>query len=95
MSDILPISSTGSTIVTSSVKEGVHYDAGVALQEPAADQVEISATAQMLSRLDDASEIRTEKVAAIREAILNGTYETDNKIDYSINRLLEVVVLDV
>lgn len=57
------------------------------------DQVEISELAQLLSSLDpdEQSPIRAQKVADIREAIQNGTYETEDKIDYVVSRLMEVL----
>lgn len=62
-----------------------HSDAGVV------DQVEISDLAQRLSALGSASGIRTEKVAAVRDAIAAGTYETPDKIEYTIDRLMGVL----
>ena len=55
----------------------------------AEDHVEISELAQSLSTLEPASDIRVEKVQAIREAILNGTYLTEDKIDATIDRLID------
>lgn len=56
------------------------------------DEVEISELAQLLSSLDpDDCPIRAQKVADIREAIQNGTYETEDKIDYVVTRLMEIL----
>src|SRR5687767_8223774 len=91
MSDILPISGTGSLTVSSPVKESASVYAGESSQPAVVDQVEISEMAQMLSSLNDGHEIRTDKVASIREAIMNGTYETDEKLDYTVSRLFDVL----
>ncbi len=55
------------------------------------DQVEISQLAQLLSDLGADGDIRVEKVLTIREAIANGTYETQEKLDYTVGRLLDVL----
>jgi anti-sigma28 factor (negative regulator of flagellin synthesis) len=95
MSDILPISGATSVGVALPVKESIPVNASGSSQPAVVDQVEISELAQMLSSLDDGHDIRTEKVAAIRESILNGTYETEDKLDYTINRLLEILTADI
>ncbi len=53
------------------------------------DEVEISAVARALSRIQALPDIRVEKVEQIREAIANNTYESAEKLEYTINRLLE------
>lgn len=64
-----------------------------ALPAPVSDRLEISDVGQRLSTLqtEQATPIRAPKVAEIREAIANGTYETDDKIEYVISRLLNVL----
>ncbi|GMU22736.1 MAG: hypothetical protein AMXMBFR13_28210 [Phycisphaerae bacterium] len=57
------------------------------------DQVEFSEVARLLSNLEPEAQVRAEKVAAIRQAIADGTYETDDKIDYVAGRLMEVLRL--
>ena len=55
------------------------------------DRVEISEIGQMLSTLEPETDIRVEKVTEIREAILNGTYETPVKIGITIDRLWDIL----
>lgn len=55
------------------------------------DRVEVSEMGQRLSTLEANTDIRVEKVMAIREAIANGTYETETKLEHTIDRLLEVL----
>ena len=55
------------------------------------DRVEISEIGQMLSTLEPETDIRVEKVTEIREAILNGTYETPDKIDATVDRLWDIL----
>ncbi|MBN1491232.1 MAG: flagellar biosynthesis anti-sigma factor FlgM [Phycisphaerae bacterium] len=51
------------------------------------DRVEISSAARALSETDRA-DVRADKVAQIRAAIERGDYETDEKLDVTIDRLL-------
>ncbi len=56
------------------------------------DQVEISSVARALSLLESAPDIRMDKVAQAREAIARGEYETPERIDYTVRRLLRDVL---
>jgi anti-sigma28 factor (negative regulator of flagellin synthesis) len=53
------------------------------------DTVEISFRAEILARLRDLPDVRIEKVAPVRQAILNGTYDIDAKLDVAISRMIE------
>lgn len=57
------------------------------------DCVEISDLARLLSSLDPDRQavLRAQKVADIRAAVADGTYETDDKIDYVVSRLMDVL----
>ena len=56
---------------------------------PAAiDQVDISPEA---ARASEAGEIRTDRVAEIRSQIAAGTYETADKLDAALDRLLDEI----
>lgn len=50
------------------------------------DQFELSAEAKMLTQTGD---IRHERVAHIRAQIANGQYETPEKIDAAVERMLD------
>lgn len=52
------------------------------------DQLEISAEAQALQ---SSSGIRTEKVAELREQIATGRYETAEKIEVAVERMLDQI----
>jgi negative regulator of flagellin synthesis FlgM len=54
-----------------------------------ADQVQISPKAQHLSSLSQAPEVRMDRILQIREEIANGTYETPEKYDKAVERLLK------
>ena len=53
------------------------------------DQVDISSEAQMLAGMNDTSEIRAERVADIRQQIETGQYETAEKLDGAVERILD------
>ena len=55
----------------------------------AMDQVDISPEAEMVSQIGDLPEIRADRVAEIRAQIDAGVYETDEKLDVAVGRLLD------
>jgi negative regulator of flagellin synthesis FlgM len=54
---------------------------------PKADRVELSGTDALLAKLKT-NQVRTDKVAEIKAQIDAGTYETPDKIDAAIDRLM-------
>ena len=65
-------------------------DAGATVHAQAPrDHVEISPLGRMLDGLTCLPEIRHEKVAEIRQQIAAGTYETPEKMDLALDRLLD------
>ena len=55
------------------------------------DELQLSDAGQLASRLADIPAIRADKVAAARAAIADGTYETANKLDTALSRLLDEI----
>ena len=55
------------------------------------DQLEFSAEAQMISQSNSASNIRMDRVNDIRAQIANGVYETPEKLEVAMNRLLDEI----
>ena len=62
------------------------------------DQVEISPEAEiasqaadLVSQIHELPEIRVDRVDQIREAIDSGTYETEEKMNIAVNRLLDEI----
>lgn len=53
------------------------------------DEVDISHEAEMVSRVHDLPDIRTERVEQIRSEIAAGIYETDEKLDVAVGRLFD------
>ena len=60
-------------------------------QTRGADQVDISQQADIVSRVRELPEIRADRVAEIRAAIEEGVYDTDEKLDIALDRLLEEI----
>jgi negative regulator of flagellin synthesis FlgM len=56
-----------------------------------ADQLDISREADMVSRARDLPEIRADKVARIKAQIASGAYETPEKLDIALSRLLDEI----
>lgn len=57
----------------------------------AADQLDISQEADMVSRALDTPGIRHQRVAEIRAAIESGEYETEEKLEIAVSRLLDEI----
>lgn len=53
------------------------------------DEVEISEMGRLLDDLSGHSEIRKERVAEVRRAIEAGTYETPEKLNLAVEKLLD------
>lgn len=53
------------------------------------DSVEVSDHAQFLNRLRLLPEVRMEVVERVRAAIAEGTYETEERLNIAIDRLLD------
>ncbi len=59
--------------------------------EPLGDRVELSQHAVLLDRLRNLPGVREDLVQAVRQALADGTYETDAKVDVAIRRMLDDV----
>lgn len=55
------------------------------------DEVTISEEARLLARVNDIPDIRQDVVDQIRTEIADGTYETEDKLDTAISRLLDEI----
>jgi anti-sigma28 factor (negative regulator of flagellin synthesis) len=59
--------------------------------EPAVDQIDISPEAELVSRINDLPEVRADRIAEIRHQIEAGIYETDDKLNVAVGRLLDEI----
>lgn len=58
---------------------------------PIQDELQISDAAQLLDKVNDVPEMRTQRIEQIRAQIANGTYETQEKLDIAVERLLDEI----
>ena len=58
---------------------------------PIRDELEISDAARIAEQAQEVPEIRQERVDAIRAQIAAGTYETQDKLDAAVDRLLDEI----
>ena len=65
--------------------------AGTASSTRGADQLDISPEAELLSRMRDIPDVRIDRVLQIRAAIESGQYETADKLDKALDRLLDEI----
>jgi negative regulator of flagellin synthesis FlgM len=55
------------------------------------DQLDLSPEVEFAAAVRDLPDIREDRVAAIRAEIARGTYETPEKIDIALSRLLDEI----
>ena len=55
------------------------------------DELQISSQAQQALAAGETSSVRTDKIAAIRQQIANGTYETPEKLEIAMSRLFDAL----
>ncbi len=58
---------------------------------PQTDQLDISREAELISQLRDVPDVRADRVAHIRAQIESGVYETGDKLDLALDRLLDEI----
>ena len=58
---------------------------------PIQDELEISDAARLLEKVNDLPDIRQDRVDQIRTQIAAGTYETDEKLQVALGRLLDEI----
>jgi negative regulator of flagellin synthesis FlgM len=55
------------------------------------DELQLSDAADLAARVHDLPDIRQDRVSALRQAIAAGTYETDDKLNLALDRLLDEI----
>ena len=78
-----------SSLTTSRLGSARRGASGPAAAPPEADQVELSDRAQLVSHLKSLPDIRVDKVAQVRAAIERGDYETEAKVDRTVDGILD------
>ena len=56
-----------------------------------ADEVDISAAARQMEQVRQMPEMREDRVEAVRRQIAAGTYETSDKLNVAVERLLDEI----
>ena len=60
-------------------------------QSTSGDELQLSEAGQLAAELSGDPEIRLDRVAEIRQAIAEGTYETGAKLNGAVDRLLDQI----
>ncbi len=55
------------------------------------DELQLSDAGQLIDKVRDLPEIRQDRVDQIRAQIASGTYETEEKLDIAVGRLLDEI----
>jgi flagellar biosynthesis anti-sigma factor FlgM len=79
-------------VVSNPIQKSIPADAASAPSTSpsrGSDKVELSNASSMLASLKAGGDVRADKVAEIRSQIEAGTYETDDKVNGSLNGLLD------
>jgi len=88
----MDVSNIGSVGPTQPMKQPVSNQppAKVANTQPvqSTDEVTISPEARMLNEMAGSQDMRAERLEQIKAAINDGTYETQEKLDIALDRLL-------
>ncbi len=63
-------------------------DGGPAALSPTGDVVEISTVAKLAAQVHDVPEVRADLVARVKAEIEAGAYETQERIDLTVDRLM-------
>lgn len=59
------------------------------------DELEISDAGKMLDRLSETPDARSERLSQIKQAIDNGDYDTDAKLEAALERMFEIHGFDL
>jgi negative regulator of flagellin synthesis FlgM len=93
--DVRGVGSTfGSVPVRSPAGAPVGRDAAVGKPVSPNDELEISAAGKMLDQLSQNPDIRQERLARIKAAIEDGTYDTDAKLEAALSKMFDAMGID-
>ncbi|MFO1041146.1 MAG: flagellar biosynthesis anti-sigma factor FlgM [Planctomycetaceae bacterium] len=89
-----PVRSTNSIGATGPAAATPSTQAQSSITSPK-DELEISVAGQMLDRLSETPDVRAERLAQIKEAIENGDYDTDEKLEAALERMFDIHGIDL
>jgi len=58
---------------------------------PIRDELDLSDAASLIDRIAELPDIRADRVAQLRQEIASGRYESDDKLDLALERLLDEI----
>ena len=58
---------------------------------PIQDELELSDAARLVEQVNQLPDVRQDRIDQIRAQIAEGTYETDEKLDVAVGRLLDEI----
>ena len=88
MSDVSPVTRPRATTPGAPARQ-TRPAGGPAAAPRSADRAEFSKAAQLLSKLAELPDVRQDLIDRVRAEIAAGTYETPEKIDQAIEKLVE------
>ncbi|MEM6393243.1 MAG: flagellar biosynthesis anti-sigma factor FlgM [Planctomycetota bacterium] len=88
MSDIAPINQSAAAGYSSLPGTPVKPVASSPVNRPS-DRAEFSDAARFLAQLNDVPDIREDLVSSVKSAIDKGAYESPEKLDIAVDRLLD------
>ena len=91
MSEISPISQPNPALARIAARRAAQAQQPPAQTQRAADSVELSNTARLLSQLKSVPDVRQNLVDRVRAEIDAGTYETEDKLDATIDGILNEI----
>ncbi len=89
MSEISPISQSNPALAKIAARRAAEAQQQATTQvQRGSDSVELSTTAQLLSQLKDVPDVREDLVNSVRAQIADGSYETEEKLDTTVEAIL-------
>ena len=95
----MDVSGVGPVQGTGPIRSATPANAAKPADAPAAttpkDELELSAAGVAMDRVGETPEMRAERLSQIKEAIDNGSYETDEKLDAALSRMFDSFGIDL
>ena len=85
----------GATPIRPAGQPSAAPSAGVAKPQFPRDELQLSAAGKMLDQLSQNPDIRQERLAQIKAAIENGTYDTDEKLEAALSKMFNTMGVDL
>jgi flagellar biosynthesis anti-sigma factor FlgM len=89
MNDIAPVGRPNYTAMGGTARRGATQAAPINGTQRGGDEVQLSDTARLLSQLRQMPDVRQNKIDQVRQAIDDGSYDTEDKVDAILDPLME------